>query len=263
MESNRHRLRHLAAALTLATAFLPAVGFVCKDIARHRPAGMPVGVTFDHGDAKNYGFEVQPTLTGDAIVDGTHLELDGTGDRLRFDLTNSFTTDGAGNDQPFSISMWVDADTWSPVDSLYGSQVLACVGDLDAGLHELTILHYDFDGRIYVYLFSQNNGGVYKGRAAPWTKTINTWIHLCVTYDGSGDPANCKIYRDGVRIDNVTHSAGTYAHMSDTGAPLLFGKNYRAARPNDGLNGSMDDLRVYTRELSATEVSTLYSEGIR
>jgi len=76
------------------------------------------------------------------------------------------------------------------------------------------------------------------------SNTLNgDWHHLVATYDGS----YIKLYVDGNFIDEKLNqgsfSGGSQDYMSWIG---------------DGWQGSMDDLRFYTRTLSASDVQALY-----
>lgn len=72
--------------------------------------------------------------------------------------------------------------------------------------------------------------------------TANTWYHVAGTYDGT----TMKMYINGV-LDNSTAVTGTSAA---TGTFYL-GRNYEPIRT---LNGSLDELRVWSRPLTAAEL---------
>jgi hypothetical protein len=74
------------------------------------------------------------------------------------------------------------------------------------------------------------------------TFAVNTWYHVAGTYDGT----TMKMYINGV-LDNSTSVTGTSAA---TGVFYL-GRNYEALRT---LNGSLDELRVWRRPLTAAEL---------
>ena len=75
--------------------------------------------------------------------------------------------------------------------------------------------------------------------------TTGAWHHIAYTYDGT----NNTIY-----IDGVNKGTSTTAHQTGS-----IGKVYLGTwTPNyDILNGSLDDVRVYNRALSSTEITTL------
>ena len=67
-----------------------------------------------------------------------------------------------------------------------------------------------------------------------------------------------KTYRNGVRTDNTTATAGSYTGMSNTSQELTIG-SYGAGLA--AFSGSMDDVRIYRRELTQAEVGQIYSSG--
>ena len=75
--------------------------------------------------------------------------------------------------------------------------------------------------------------------------TVNTWTHLAATYDGSV----LALYRDGSLVSSTLASG---ALMTSTGA-LKIGGNSIWSEPFAGL---IDDLRVYSRALTASEIAS-------
>jgi hypothetical protein len=74
--------------------------------------------------------------------------------------------------------------------------------------------------------------------------TVNTWTHLAATYDGSV----LALYRDGSLVSSTLASG---ALITSTGA-LKIGGNSIWSEPFAGL---LDDLRVYSRALTASEIA--------
>lgn len=79
-----------------------------------------------------------------------------------------------------------------------------------------------------------------------------TWHHLAVTFDGD---VTATLYVDGVSECTIIPPAGWSFYAS---SPLMIGSS------SDGwwqpFNGSLDNVRVYNRALSAAEVQTLYQQ---
>ncbi len=82
----------------------------------------------------------------------------------------------------------------------------------------------------------------------PFT-TIDTWVHLVVTYDGS----NVKFYKNGVLV-NVIPVVGINGLNTN---PVRFGTNSNIS--SYFLNGKMDDVGIWNRALTQTEVSGLFN----
>lgn len=87
------------------------------------------------------------------------------------------------------------------------------------------------------------------------TNTIsqNTWHHIVVTKQGD-DTNNVKFYIDGVL--DATASAGSLVMPMGTR-----GIGTRMEGPTEYFQGGIDDLRIYNRALSPSEISGLYNWG--
>lgn len=80
----------------------------------------------------------------------------------------------------------------------------------------------------------------------------NTWYHLVATYDGE----TLRAYKNGVLVSSNTRPSGAPDSES---RPLVFGRH---TRPQGAyFSGSVDDIRLWNRVLTATEVETLF--GLR
>ena len=103
--------------------------------------------------------------------------------------------------------------------------------------------------------FGVNSGGL-QVITSPLAYNNNAWHHVVATQDGSGT----KLYVDGVLV--VSGTATT--NQSFTGFWRVGGDNLSgwASRPTtDYLTGSIDEVAVYTRALTATQVQTHYALG--
>jgi len=101
--------------------------------------------------------------------------------------------------------------------------------------------------------------GVPQGCSVPISLSAGTWYHLAGTWNNSSKTMN--VYQNGT---NIGSCAGNSEQIV-TGRADEFdvGAFYSDNSVNPGhefyLNGLMKDARVWTKELSATEVSNLYS----
>jgi hypothetical protein len=101
----------------------------------------------------------------------------------------------------------------------------------------------------------------------------NTWNHYVVTWDGNGHLAT--MYLDGLPVMTNTAPTVTSLHIEENPFPgrisylgmacWTFGEDpwmdlSLDGHPNNGwMDGAMDDARIYSRALSASEVQSLYS----
>src|SRR5439155_7664466 len=83
----------------------------------------------------------------------------------------------------------------------------------------------------------------------PSSLPVNTWSHLTVTYDGS----TLTLYRNG--------GAVATASVSGTLSPSTGTLQIGASEYGEYFQGLIDEVRVYNRALSATEIQTIYQQA--
>lgn len=94
------------------------------------------------------------------------------------------------------------------------------------------------------------------------TLTFNdgAWHHVLVTYDGTSSASGVAIWVDG--------SLASVSVGSDTlSASILTSSNFNLGTNNDGTGaafyaGNLDDVAVFDKELSSTEVASVYNSGV-
>jgi mono/diheme cytochrome c family protein len=174
------------------------------------------------------------------------------GGALRLDGGSALELGDAGafdRSDRFSYGAWVYPD---------GAEAGAILSRLDEGA--------EFRG----WDLFLNGGKVYAHLVHQWEQNairVNTrnpieskkWTHLFVTYDGSGKAKGVRIYVDGRPAElNITHDR--LSETIRTGRPLALGRRTTGAF----FHGSIDEPRVYDRELAAAEVEQLAEfDGIR
>ncbi len=79
--------------------------------------------------------------------------------------------------------------------------------------------------------------------------TVGTWTYVTMVHDGAKD----IIYFNGVQV-NEKNAAGT---LDKTKHPLGIG--YDPINNSDFFDGSLDDVQIYNRALSAAEIAALYA----
>lgn len=80
----------------------------------------------------------------------------------------------------------------------------------------------------------------------------NQWQHFFVTYDGSGKLGGVKIYINGISSP-LTAKINSLKGTTKANVPLTVGRR----TPGAPFNGLVDDLRIYNRSLSGSEVAIL------
>jgi YD repeat-containing protein len=84
--------------------------------------------------------------------------------------------------------------------------------------------------------------------------SLNTWQHVLATWTGTAGGKNMDIYINGVKSDGAI-TDGTGPEASDQATPLTIGN--RQVDKARGFAGAIDDVRIYNRVLSASEIQAL------
>jgi hypothetical protein len=106
----------------------------------------------------------------------------------------------------------------------------------------------------YTLYITSTNGilfGIFGGANAQLTSAIglNAWHHVAATYDGS----QMLIYLDGTQVASAANTMAipTSSDHLGIGAGLIFGDQHFA--------GALDEMRVYNRALSSSEIAALFN----
>jgi hypothetical protein len=180
---------------------------------------------------------------------GQALEFDGADDELTASAASSMNNIFAGGG---TFSAWVRPRS-------AGENSLGRITQRD-GTGYWYVATNDVSGGATRILFEQGfTGGAGWGS---WNTNyiipLNEWSHIVVVYDKNSAANNPQMYVNGVSTtvneaqDPVGGTAGT-----DTG-DLHIGNTFGATRTYDG---AIDDVRIYNRALSASEVMQLYRLG--
>ncbi len=79
------------------------------------------------------------------------------------------------------------------------------------------------------------------------------WVHVAVSYDGSGQAAGVKVYYDGVEQDTAVENDKLGDGEITTPTAFRIGSRSHS----EAFTGGVADLRLYRRKLSAAEVASL------
>jgi hypothetical protein len=156
-------------------------------------------------------------------------------------------TDGANNDQPFSISCWANIDPTEPWRGW--------VDKNEAGQQEYSFYPAYSSGYINARLFDNTTGGYLLARVTVSSAAKKgQWQHYVMTYDGSGSHTGIKIYIDGVESQDHQSTSGVYNGMQLTTSPLDLGNGN-----GNSYYGDLDETSVFNSELSQANITELYN----
>ena len=194
----------------------------------------------------------------DGIVNGATLTND------RFGNPNSaytFTLDeyiqttkniGISGNADRTISLWFEADVWGGYGGAPITGYMVLWGSGTGGYTTLLFPSpYDGLGGHLSYRFSMD-GDYDNVQSQPVTNILGSWHHLVWTY--MTNLGNSCFYLDGNLLINYYGwfgAPGNLLYTTDT--PLTIG--HPSGRSFEGV---IDDVRIYNRALSASEVQSLY-----
>ncbi|MFT3978894.1 MAG: PKD domain-containing protein [Ferruginibacter sp.] len=159
---------------------------------------------------------------------------------LYFDGTNEYVNTGSINLSGSALSFegWIKPAAFKSASPYISSIIGTETSDANAALLRLG----DASVANNKLQFVLSIGGSQKKLAAVSTLSTNTWYHVAATYDG----ATMKLYINGV-LD---------ASVAQTGAVTANGVFYISRSWDDSrcFNGWMDEMRVWKKALTATEI---------
>lgn len=191
-----------------------------------RSATLPTGFTWDNGTISDKAFKVQA---------GATLEQTDVGD---FDTKQAFT-----------------AGAWLRLPRNSGF-----IGAIASRMNEQDQFRgWDLwveNGRVGAHIVHAWPGNAIKVITQKQMKS-GQWHHVLVTHDGSGKAAGVKVYLDGM-AEPTTVMSDSLGGTTRTSVPFKVGQRSHSSRLNEA---TLQDLRIYDRSLSPTEVERLVKTG--
>jgi len=208
--------------------------------------------TIRWGKIHGLSYSPETNLTGTAaapsFTNAKSVRFDGIDDFVNVADNSNLSFGNGSSDSPFSISTWVnmiDATTFRII-SKYASSA------------KEYFLATDSTDKIVFSLYDHSTGGrLSRKYNTALTSFQGQWIHLAATYDGTTNLSGLKIYLNATRVDNANNQSGTYTAMEDTTQPLEIGK-----LTTTNANGAMDEVAIFSSELSASDVTAIYGSGV-
>lgn len=146
-------------------------------------------------------------------------------------------------------SAWIYRDT--------GGAVLSSEVDchLDAGTGRWRFFANGSGGLDFCKQFATTNLRVISGNSFI---PAQTWTHVAYTWDGSSAALSVHFYVNGIEVTSyITQTDGSGAKESDAANNKEIGNGVFSGQ--DDYRGYMDDVRIYNRILSLTEIKQLYN----
>lgn len=161
-------------------------------------------------------------------------------------------------DVPDNSSLDIDTTSltiafWMKLSSMPGSGIY--------GASPYIIFDKAYGGSAYT-VFIGNNGMLFNlpsgagGIGSSFTPVLNQWMHYVAVFDNANDIS--RVYLDGSLHDTATNQVG---NLDQNDYSLRIGYKTYSGTTGTYFNGTLDDVRIYNRALSSSEVYQLYTAG--
>jgi len=177
-------------------------------------------------------------------VNGATLTTDRFGNAnsaYSFDGNLNYITANIGTLQTVSVSLWFNSATpiqWYPQLTRFGTT------------SAIEFIMENGTNPWYVSSNSVGRLGSFSALSETFNSTFNQWYHVTVTYNSSTKLAT--MYINGIFNSQVTLTT----NLPTTNGSVYFGNssNGRSSDGGAGFKGILDDIRIYNRALSQSEV---------
>lgn len=184
------------------------------------------------------------------------LTLDGINDCTLIADHDSLSFGDASTDSAFSIS------AICYMNNATTFRIMTKLNDFTAGTIEYTFATDSGDKLIALLFDNTSTNRISVESNTNLTAYEGQWIQVGMSYDGSGTVAGIKLYLNGQALATTNTSQGTYVAMHNTATPVRIGCTDVSGTGFDlYANGKIDELAVWSKELSAANFLTLYNDG--
>lgn len=200
------------------------------------------------------GFSRNGTLTNMNVATGWSADTpSGTGCSIAFDGGNDYIDVGNAEADALTIAFW-----FKPTTPITYSKAGDIAMSLNTGGTAQQLIAFGSITNAFadeVITVMSNTGSTGKRSAlCSTTHSISAaWHHLTAAWNGIG----YDIYLDGVRVNNC--ATADEERMSSS--RVLIGGN-NSGSPTGYFGGSMDEVRIFSKELTAFEIWDLYAEAM-
>ena len=204
-------------------------------------------------DPHRFSTGVTPSPTWNGFGNKSR-SFDGTDQYISIPKISTYDFGTGTADKAFSISAWV---------KIYNADRFRILADWhDLGPAGTNFIFTTASNRQLIFYLRDDSNSATLGRSYSLDMSTleNEWLHVVGTYDGTGGSAahtGVKLYINNVRVDNAFLSNNSYVAMEQHTGNLSIGSAETGAG-RDYSQGKIADLRIFEKELSTTDISSLY-----
>ena len=201
---------------------------------------------YDNSSYKNFGIFTGGLSTSNIVagVRGNGLSFDGVNDSLSLPLSTSV----AGRTE-ITLSMWTYFSDISTARALYSDYIAdgSWKFALNQGFNTPNKLDVEFRNT------NTEDTGTRTSLVSSINTPVNQWVHIAVVYSTS--LGYVKLYMNGIEVGSTTTNIVPFTSTASAG--VLIGNDGDPYSP-DGFSGSLDEVMLFNRALSASEIKALY-----
>jgi len=179
---------------------------------------------------------------------GTALRFDGNDDIISIPHSEPLNSQVFGTSDRFTISAWAHPISWADWAGIINKATDGSGGNVTNGLWANN--NRGFDCIMGANVFSNLWGTFILISFRP---SLNNWHHIVCSADG----VTLRMFVDGRLVRSVSIASLTHSRSSNT-VPITIGRRCAGCTPS--FNGFIDDIRLYSRPLTASEIQTLYAQ---
>lgn len=226
----------------------------------------------DYGDPSLVGYWPLNEGTGTVAYDMSGNNATGSWSGTAIGSNGTYYTNGKGRGYAYAGDFdgstdYVDAGNGSSTNPSFAITISAWVDWTqfysDSGAHAV-VSHSDsatdgfmlYQGTASPYniiKFFVITGTGFQGGAFSTLLNTSTWYYIVGVYDG----ADLKLFINGVQDTTVYPATGNILSSANH---LYFGTAYSPSSARE-FNGFINDVRIYNRALSASEIAAMYADG--
>ena len=206
-----------------------------------------------NNSTNNWGAIYSSSAAGDTLLSSASFSnqysLDFNGVDMYAELGNVTSLNGSA---VASWSLWVNRDDVTRNE--------VAISQSGAGTDRQFYLRFVGNNRIDLFL---NNLIMFRDSSLNVTFSNNTWYNIVLTYNGANTPnsAKCNLYINGVKETNTT--GYNVSSLNSSSSNFNIGRHENGASSyNNFFDGNIDEIALFDKELSQSEVTAIYNSGV-
>ena len=200
------------------------------------------------------GSSADMTVTGATYVTGKvgskAISFDGTNDYAVIGSSTSDFNFLANTTHEWTVAFWLKNDDFSSLGMILSTSV-----ELGSSRYGLGI-RAQSSGSMYVHFSNGTNTNRFTTTQTGFS-TDGNWHFIVITAKKSDSTNSLEFWQDGTSLGTASNSGKDFVDTNASQAPYIG----QAGDSSQYLDGALDELSIWNRRLSDSEIATLYNSG--